>query len=188
MSAKFCNNCGGALTPGAVFCDMCGTPVPGAPQAPRQQSYTPPPPAFEPPALRPPVYQPPSPPAYQPSPQPTFSPPAPQQPAYQPPVYQPPAAPVYQFQPAAPGNLSPKSKTVLALLNFFLGWAGAHKFYAGKSGQGVLIIMWFIIGYSVAFMGGPVFLNLPLGIWILVDFIMALQGKVKDKEGRLIAK
>lgn len=34
-----------------------------------------------------------------------------------------------------------KSKTVAALLAFFLGGVGAHKFYLGKNGQGILYLI-----------------------------------------------
>lgn len=203
MGNKFCANCGSALTPGAAFCDNCGTPVPGSPPAHQPQAYAPPqqPPAYQPPPVSPPPQQPP---AYQP-PQAPYQPPA-----YQQPVYQPVSGPPFQ-QSAASGQVSPKSKAVLALLTFFLGGIGAHKFYVGKIGTGIFIIIWLIIGYIAAFAGavagalleetgvlpygmssaGSLLGNLvlfPLGIWIFVDFIRALMGKIKDKEGRAIAK
>lgn len=34
-----------------------------------------------------------------------------------------------------------KSKVVAALLAFFLGWAGGHKFYLNRSGQGILYLI-----------------------------------------------
>tara|TARA_B100000686_G_C16789932_1_gene977950 strand:+ start:2043 stop:2234 length:192 start_codon:yes stop_codon:yes gene_type:complete len=55
-----------------------------------------------------------------------------------------------------------------ALLCFFLGGFGAHRFYVGKVGTALLMIITF---------GG-------LGIWLLIDFIMILTGGFKDKEGR----
>lgn len=33
----FCTKCGSALTPGAAYCSVCGTPVPGGPQAAGQE-------------------------------------------------------------------------------------------------------------------------------------------------------
>jgi len=53
------------------------------------------------------------------------------------------------------------------LLCFFVGMLGAHRFYVGKIGTGILQILTF---------GG-------LGIWVMVDFIMIATGNFKDKQG-----
>ena len=196
MGSKFCGNCGSALTAGSAFCDNCGTPVPGTQQAAPLQSNSPPP-AFQPPPVQPQAYQPP--------PQQNYSPPV-QPPVYQQPPYLAPSGPPFQQPQAVAANISPKSRMMLALLNFFLGWLGAHKFYAGKAGQGVLIIIWAIVGYSISIGGGiagalfdesgmlsgigsafGALLLWPLGLWIFIDFIRALMGKVKDSQGRLIS-
>lgn len=46
-----------------------------------------------------------------------------------------------------------RSKGVAALLAFFLGWIGIHKFYLGKGGQGLLylIFCWTAIPAIIAF-------------------------------------
>ncbi|MEY9980187.1 TM2 domain-containing protein [Lysinibacillus sp. RC79] len=62
---------------------------------------------------------------------------------------------------------SEKNYIVMILLCFFLGSLGIHRFYAGKIGTGILMIIT---------LGG-------LGIWTLIDFIMIIIGKFKDKEG-----
>ncbi len=54
--------------------------------------------------------------------------------------------------------LREKNKWTALLLCFFLGWLGAHKFYEGKVGMGVLYL--FTMGL--------------FGIGILVDFIVLL--------------
>lgn len=65
------------------------------------------------------------------------------------------------------GNpVSEKSRLGAALLCWFLGVFGAHRFYTGKIGTAVLMI--FTLG--------------GLGIWTLIDFIMILVGSFKDKE------
>ncbi len=61
-----------------------------------------------------------------------------------------------------------KSKTTAALLAFFLGCFGVHRFYVGKVGTGVAQIFTF---------GG-------LGIWALIDFIMILTGSFTDANGK----
>ncbi|MGE7691631.1 TM2 domain-containing protein [Lysinibacillus sp. NPDC097214] len=62
---------------------------------------------------------------------------------------------------------SEKNYIAMILLCFFLGSLGIHRFYAGKIGTGILMIIT---------LGG-------LGIWTLIDFIMIIIGKFKDKEG-----
>lgn len=91
----------------------------------------------------------------------------PAQPPVAPPIVQmPPKPTVDQF-----GNsISPKSRLAAALLAWFLGIIGVHRFYVGKVGTGVLMI--FTLG--------------GLGIWALIDFIVILVGSFKDKEGRLL--
>ncbi len=63
----------------------------------------------------------------------------------------------------------PTDKRILpaALLCFFLGVFGAHRFYVGKTGTAIAMI--FTIG--------------GLGIWTLIDFIMIVTGSFRDKNG-----
>jgi len=58
------------------------------------------------------------------------------------------------------------------LLCFFLGVFGAHRFYVGKIGTGIL---------QLVTLGG-------LGIWMLVDLIMLVTGEFKDKDGNRITE
>jgi len=55
---------------------------------------------------------------------------------------------------------------------FFLGRLGIHRFYMGKIGTGIL---WLLTGGI-------------LGIGTIVDFIVMLCGKAKDKQGLLLTK
>ena len=63
--------------------------------------------------------------------------------------------------------MSEKSRAIAALLCFFLGGLGIHRFYEGKVGTGVLWL--FTAGLA--------------GIGWIVDFIMILCGKATDKDG-----
>jgi len=65
-------------------------------------------------------------------------------------------------------NVSSKSRLVALLLCFFLGCFGVHRFYVGKVGTGVLMILTF---------GG-------LGVWILIDLVVILIGAFTDSQGR----
>ena len=67
-------------------------------------------------------------------------------------------------------GFSPKSRLATTLFAFFPGEFGAHRFYLGKIGTAIAMLIT---------LGG-------LGIWVLVDFILAVSGCMKDKEGRLI--
>jgi TM2 domain-containing membrane protein YozV len=93
---------------------------------------------------------------------------------------------------------SPKSRLATTLLAFFLGSLGAHRFYIGKIGTAVTMLVLTIIGYVLLIVGGigasPVILAIgyifvsAVGIWAFIDFIFAVIGKMKDKQGRLITK
>ena len=66
---------------------------------------------------------------------------------------------------------SPKSRLAAALIAWFLGVFGVHRFYVGKIGTGLLMLVT---------LGG-------LGIWVLIDFVMILIGSFRDKEGRYLS-
>lgn len=70
---------------------------------------------------------------------------------------------------AKPG-LSPKGFVPCLLLCLLLGSFGAHRFYVGKIGTGILMLLT---------LGG-------LGIWSLIDLIMIAVGKFTDKDGLVV--
>jgi TM2 domain-containing membrane protein YozV len=67
---------------------------------------------------------------------------------------------------------SDKNGIVCLLLCFFLGFIGAHRFYVGKTGTGILTICT-IFGF--------------FGIWPLIDLIMIVCGSFTDSEGNNIS-
>jgi len=75
---------------------------------------------------------------------------------------------------AQEGQASPKSRTtalLLALLFPIVGLCGIHRFYAGKTGTGILWL--FTAGL--------------LGVGQLVDIIMIVVGTFRDKQARMIS-
>lgn len=61
-----------------------------------------------------------------------------------------------------------KSIVVYLLLAWFLGIFGAHRFYVGKNGSGLAMLLMSTIGF---FLIVPVIIS---GIWALVDFIVGI--------------
>jgi len=79
---------------------------------------------------------------------------------------------------------SNKSKVAAALLCFFLGGFGIHRFYLGYTGLGIAQLVLFIIGWSTLILGVGLFLVIGVEIWVLVDFILILIGKLKDSTAK----
>jgi len=61
---------------------------------------------------------------------------------------------------------------VALLLCFFIGVIGAHRFYVGKIGTGLLMV--FTLG--------------GLGIWTFIDLILIIVGKFKNKDGEILSR
>lgn len=65
---------------------------------------------------------------------------------------------------------SPKNFVATLLLVIFLGAMGIHRFYVGKIGTGILMLLT---------AGG-------FGIWWLVDFILIVSGAFRDRNGLFV--
>ena len=84
-------------------------------------------------------------------------------------------------------EVSPKSRLAVALLASFLGTLGLHRFYIGKIGSGIAILLLGILGWATTWVFGFGFIFLAIaGVWVFIDFIIALFGAMRDSEGRLI--
>lgn len=67
---------------------------------------------------------------------------------------------------------SKKSAGVAYLLWFFLGTLGAHRFYTGRTGSGVMQLVLCILGWLTLLIGVGIFLLGALGVWLLVDLFL----------------
>ncbi len=76
---------------------------------------------------------------------------------------------------AEAAGVSSKSRLVVTLLAWFLGIFGAHRFYLGKTGTAVTMLVLSLFGI--------VFVT---WIWSIIDFIYAVSGNMRDKEDKLI--
>jgi TM2 domain-containing membrane protein YozV len=89
---------------------------------------------------------------------------------------------------AGPQSISPKSRLATSLLAFFLGYFGAHRFYIGKNGTAVLMLVLGIVGIPLCFVLVGIPIVIGVSVWRLVDFIIAVTGNMRDKDGLLIEK
>ncbi|MDD7269420.1 MAG: TM2 domain-containing protein [Treponema sp.] len=67
---------------------------------------------------------------------------------------------------------SNKSRLAATLLCLFVGIFGVHRFYVGKIGTGILLLLLSSTGIGE--------------IWCLIDLILILCGQFKDSDGNLI--
>ena len=70
-------------------------------------------------------------------------------------------------------DMSPQNQwLVTLLLCLFVGFLGVHRFYVGKIGTGVLMLIT---------LGG-------LGVWYLVDLLLVVTGQFTNKDGQKIPR
>ena len=84
-------------------------------------------------------------------------------------------------------EVSSKSRLATALLAWFLGTLGLHRFYIGKIGTGLAILILGVVGWATTWILGFGFIFITIaGIWVFIDFVLTVLGAMKDSQGRLI--
>ena len=75
-----------------------------------------------------------------------------------------------QEQHTAREDVSEKKRSVALLLCVLYGWLGLHRFYVGKAGTALLMMLT---------IGG-------FGIWYIIDLVWLVSGTFEDSEGKVI--
>jgi TM2 domain-containing membrane protein YozV len=71
---------------------------------------------------------------------------------------------------------SDKSRAAAFLFAFFLGTFGVHRFYVGKIGTGITMLILTLSLFGI----------LITAFWALIDWIIIVSGGFRDADGRLI--
>lgn len=82
--------------------------------------------------------------------------------------------------------VSDKSKGLAAVLCFFLGVLGIHRFYLGKGGTGFLMLLLTIVGGITTGLIVGWFIIGIVGLWEFIDFFRILFGAMKDGSGKKV--
>ncbi len=82
-------------------------------------------------------------------------------------------------------DASKKSTTIAYLLLIFFGTIGAHRFYLGRIGSAVAMLIIWAVSFVLSFVGFGLFGYAVLGVWVLIDLFLT-HGIVKDYNLQLI--
>ena len=77
-----------------------------------------------------------------------------------------------------------KSVLLAYLFWLFLGWLGAHRFYAGRILSGLVMLMLWAIGSLLAWVVVGYLLLAPLAIWWFIDAFL-IPGWINEANSRL---
>ena len=64
------------------------------------------------------------------------------------------------------------------LLAWFVGYLGVHRFYAGRIGSGVAMLVFTITVFGL----------IVTSIWVIVDLVILATGGFRDGDGKLMTK
>ncbi|WP_039759937.1 TM2 domain-containing protein, partial [Bartonella queenslandensis] len=83
---------------------------------------------------------------------------------------------------------SEKSRLAIALVCWFFGYLGIHRFMAGKVGTGIAMLIINILSImsimTIIFMWiGLIVITFIMTPWVLIDFVVILSGNFRDENG-----
>ena len=89
-----------------------------------------------------------------------------------------------------------KNQLMALLLCLFVGWLGVHRYYMGRVGSGVAMLVLYLSGlvaflFTIRYRGLYVLAAMAfIGffVWWIIDLISIATGKMKDGEGRELRK
>lgn len=80
-----------------------------------------------------------------------------------------------------------KSKGVAYILWLLLGGIGAHRFYVGRTGTGLVYVAMQVIGWFTAAAGAGALLFIAIGVWWAIDAFL-IPGMVRQNNLLLAAE
>lgn len=92
----------------------------------------------------------------------------------------------HAMQAASISSKPEKNKVAAALLAFFLGSLGVHKFYLGYNGAGSTMLLLTLIGIPLSLIGIGLLMIMGVSIIAFVEFIIYLVTDDKDFQERYV--
>ncbi|WP_405219336.1 NINE protein [Agrococcus sp. Ld7] len=101
-----------------------------------------------------------------------------------------PAPPDQQWQmppqvPVVQAQVKLKDVGLAYVFAIFLGGFGAHRFYLGRVGSAIAMLLMWQIGVATAWLGVGLLLVVATVIWFIVD-LFALRGMVRERNHQLV--
>jgi TM2 domain-containing membrane protein YozV len=82
-------------------------------------------------------------------------------------------------------DVNKKSAGIAYVLWFFVGWLGGHRFYAGRIGSAIAILLLSIFSVLLSVVGIGLLGIVVVAVWCLVDAFL-IPGMVKSHNNKLI--
>ena len=80
-----------------------------------------------------------------------------------------------------------KSAGISYLLWFFLGGFGAHRFYLGRTGSAIAMLVIYVVSWILTFVAIGALGLIVIGIWWIVDAFL-IPGMVRDNNESLMQR